>query len=657
MLHGAVLRSPYAHARIVSIDTKAAEAHPKVKAVITGATLEALNLAWMPTLSYDTQAVLATDKVRFQGQEVAFVVAEDHYSARDALELIDVEYEPLPAVVDARRALDPDAPVIRDDKDGKTDNHIFDWECRRQGQDRRGVRRRRGGRRRGHALPAGAPGAAGDLRRGRRLRQGHRQADALVQPPRRRTRTARCTRSSPACPSTRSGSSRRTSAAASATRSASTRATCCAIVGSIVTGKPVKWIEDRSENLMSTAFARDYHMRGEIAATRDGKIRGRAGQGDRRPRRVQRHRAADEVPGRLLPRLHRLLRPARRRTARSPASTPTRRRAGSRTPARSGSPRRPTWSSGWSTCSRTSWSMDPAELRMKNLLQPEQFPYTSPTGWEYDSGDYPRALRLALDMAGYDELRAEQAEQARSARRADGHRHQLLHRGGRRRPAQAHGHPRPRHGRRRRAAGPPDRQGGAAHLGADPGPGARDDVRPDRRRGAGHLRRRHRRRARRHRPDAVRAGHVRLPLDAGLRRGDRDRGPQGPRAGEDRRVARCSRSRPTTWSGRRDRWFVARRPGAGQDDPGDRAGRALQPGAARGRRGPPGRDDRLQPAQPDLPVRRVHLRRRRRPGHRRGQGAAVHRGRRLRRADQPDDRRGAGPRRPRRRRRAWRSCR
>ena len=85
----------YAHARIVSIDTSAAEAHPKVKAVITGAMLETLGLAWMPTLSHDVQAVLATDKVRFQGQEVAFVVAEDRYAARDALELIDVDYEPL----------------------------------------------------------------------------------------------------------------------------------------------------------------------------------------------------------------------------------------------------------------------------------------------------------------------------------------------------------------------------------------------------------------------------------------------------------------------------------------------------------------------------------------------------------------------------------
>jgi carbon-monoxide dehydrogenase large subunit len=83
MLHGAVLRSPLAHARIVSIDTTAAAAHPKVKAVVTGKDLEGLGLAWMPTMSADTQAVLATDKVRFQGQEVAFVVAEDRYSARD----------------------------------------------------------------------------------------------------------------------------------------------------------------------------------------------------------------------------------------------------------------------------------------------------------------------------------------------------------------------------------------------------------------------------------------------------------------------------------------------------------------------------------------------------------------------------------------------
>src|SRR5688500_10693929 len=128
MLHLAILRSPVAHARIVSIDVSAALAHPKVKAVITGTDLAAQGLAWRPTLSNDVQAVLATDQERFQGQEVAFVVAEDRYTARDALELIEVEYDILDPVIDVRQALSADAPVIRDDLDGKTDNHCFDWE-------------------------------------------------------------------------------------------------------------------------------------------------------------------------------------------------------------------------------------------------------------------------------------------------------------------------------------------------------------------------------------------------------------------------------------------------------------------------------------------------------------------------------------------------
>src|SRR3954447_8581779 len=95
MLHAAILRSPFAHAKINSIDTSAALAHPNVAAVITAKDLETLGLAWMPTISYDTQAVLPGDKVRFQHQEVAFVIATDEYSANDALSLIDVEYEPL----------------------------------------------------------------------------------------------------------------------------------------------------------------------------------------------------------------------------------------------------------------------------------------------------------------------------------------------------------------------------------------------------------------------------------------------------------------------------------------------------------------------------------------------------------------------------------
>ena len=79
MLHMALLRSPLAHAAIKGIDASAAQGMPGVVAVVTGKDLEAHGLAWMPTLSGDTQAVLATDKVRFQGQEVAAVIATDPY--------------------------------------------------------------------------------------------------------------------------------------------------------------------------------------------------------------------------------------------------------------------------------------------------------------------------------------------------------------------------------------------------------------------------------------------------------------------------------------------------------------------------------------------------------------------------------------------------
>src|SRR4051794_24619208 len=129
MLHMELLRSPMAHARIRSIDTSRAAALPGVVAVVTGETMAAHNLAWMPTLSGDTQAVLVTDKVRFQGQEVAAVIAESAYVAKDALELIDVDYEPLPAVTSPQQALAPDAPLIRDEKEGQTDNAVYHWEA------------------------------------------------------------------------------------------------------------------------------------------------------------------------------------------------------------------------------------------------------------------------------------------------------------------------------------------------------------------------------------------------------------------------------------------------------------------------------------------------------------------------------------------------
>ena len=171
--------------------------------MVTAKDLETLGLAWMPTISYDTQAVLAGDKVRFQGQEVAFVIATDEYIARDALPLIEVDYEPLPAVVNARKALDPDAPLIRDDKDGQIDNLATPtWEAGDEEATDRVFAEADIDRHPGHHLPALSPGAAGDVRHDRRLQPRRPGSSTSTTATRRRTCTARCTRTSPAWPST-----------------------------------------------------------------------------------------------------------------------------------------------------------------------------------------------------------------------------------------------------------------------------------------------------------------------------------------------------------------------------------------------------------------------------------------------------------------------
>jgi carbon-monoxide dehydrogenase small subunit len=171
MVHGAVLRSPYAHARIVSIDTSAALAAPQGRRGRhrqgpgdARAGVDADDLLRHAGGARRRQGPLPGPGGRVRDRDRRVL-------GRDALELIDVEYEPLPAVVNARKALDPDAPLIRDDKEGQ---HVTTSRARlggrRRGGDRPRVRQRRRRRRARHHLPALPPGAAGDLRHDRRLR-------------------------------------------------------------------------------------------------------------------------------------------------------------------------------------------------------------------------------------------------------------------------------------------------------------------------------------------------------------------------------------------------------------------------------------------------------------------------------------------------------
>src|ERR1700692_1010914 len=137
MLYGDFTRSPHAHARIKKIDASKAKAVPGVLAVLTAADLKPLGLHYMPHIAGEVAAVLAEEKVLYQNQEVAFVVANDRYVAADAADLVEVEYEALPVVIDPFKAMAAGAPGIRDDLAGKTEgahgarrhhNHIFTWE-------------------------------------------------------------------------------------------------------------------------------------------------------------------------------------------------------------------------------------------------------------------------------------------------------------------------------------------------------------------------------------------------------------------------------------------------------------------------------------------------------------------------------------------------
>src|SRR5205814_9397558 len=125
-----IVRSPVAPAKIKTIDTSKPLNVPGVLAVIDGATLAKYNLHWMPTLMSDTQMVLPTDRVMYQAQEVCAVIATDRYAAADGVEAVQVDYEPLPVVIDPFKALLPGAPVLRTDKKDKKDNRIFHWQVR-----------------------------------------------------------------------------------------------------------------------------------------------------------------------------------------------------------------------------------------------------------------------------------------------------------------------------------------------------------------------------------------------------------------------------------------------------------------------------------------------------------------------------------------------
>jgi carbon-monoxide dehydrogenase large subunit len=411
MLYMDIVRSPFAHAKIVKIDTSRAMKVPGVLAVITGETLAQYKLHWMPTLMSDTQMVLPTEKVMYQSQEVAAVIATDRYAAADGVEAVDVEYDPLPVVVDPYKALEPGAPVLRTDKPGKKDNHIWHWEAgdraatEKAFQDAAVKVKEHIYIPRIHVASIETCGCVASFDKA----QGKLTLYMTTQAP-------HAIRTVFALVAGHVGLSEEKIRIISPDIGGGFGGKVpvypgyvIATAASVVIGKPVKWIEDRMENLQADSFARDYHMDAELAANKDGTITAL------RIKTIADHGYTDAAAN-----------PSKFPAGMFSICTGAYKLKQAFTEMDAAYTNKPPGGVAYRCSFRVTeavhaiermvdvlayeMKIDPAEMRMKNFIGANEFPYKSLLGWEYDSGNYAGALKKAMDMIGYADLRKEQAE-------------------------------------------------------------------------------------------------------------------------------------------------------------------------------------------------------------------------------------------------------
>ncbi|WDT76554.1 MAG: aerobic carbon-monoxide dehydrogenase large subunit [Candidatus Manganitrophus sp.] len=411
MLHLDIVRSPYAHAKIKRIDPSRALAIPGVLSVITGETLAKYKLHWMPTLMSDTQMVLPVDKVMFQGQEVAAVLATDRYIAADGVEAVEVEYEPLPVVVDPFKALEPGAPVLRTDKKDKKDNLIWHWEngdraaTEKAFQEAEVVVKEKIYLPRIHVSSIETCGCVAHFEKA----TGKLKLIMTTQAP-------HAIRTVLALVAGHVGLSEEKIRVISPDIGGGFGGKVpvypgyvIAVAASVLTGKPVKWVEDRMENLQSDSFARDYHMTAEIAAKKDGTMTAL------RIKTLADHGYTDAAAN-----------PSKYPAGLFSICTGSYDFKNAFVEMDAAYTNKPPGGVAYRCSFRVTeaahaiermvdilahqLNIDPAALRKKNFIRKEQFPYKSVLGWEYDSGDYAPALNLAMEKIGYDALRKEQAE-------------------------------------------------------------------------------------------------------------------------------------------------------------------------------------------------------------------------------------------------------
>src|SRR6476661_134388 len=417
MLYLDIVRSPYAHARITNINIEKALKVPGVLAVITGKDLDKYGLAWMPTLMSDKQMVLPIDTVKYQAQEVAAVVATSRYAAADGVAAVEVDYEPLPVVVDPFKALEPGATKVRDDKES---NHIWHWEVGdKDATDEAFAEAEVTVKQdiyipRIHVASIETYGciASWEPIEGRLTMYMTTQAPHAV-------------RTVIALVAGHLGLSEEKIRVISPDIGGGFGGKVpvypgyvIAIAASVLIGKPVKWIEDRSENLQADSFARDYHITAEVAGKKDGTMTAV------RVKTVADHGYTDAAAN-----------PSKFPAGLFHVCTGSYNFSNAFVEVDGVYTNKPPGGIAYRCSFRITEAvhtiermadimahelgMDPAEFRMKNFIRPEQFPYHSALGWEYDSGDYHTAMRKMMESVDYAGLRKEQAAQRAAFKRGE----------------------------------------------------------------------------------------------------------------------------------------------------------------------------------------------------------------------------------------------
>ena len=398
MLHIAFLRSPHAHARITSVDVSAARSEPGVIAAYSGADFAdeqgSLPCAWPVT-------PMATDEVRYVGEAVACVVARDRYAAADALSAIEIDYEPLPPVLDIRTALDDGSPKVHE-----AGNKSYEWVFANGDLDaafrdapvvlERNYRQQRliPSAMEPRAVVCSCVGDEFTLWSATQIPHVLRVMLALVTGiPEQNIRVI--------APDVGGGFGSKL------------QVTAEEVLAMLIARKlhrPVKWTESRSEGNMTVHHGRDQWQRIRIAAESDGKIRGLSVDllADMGAYLMLVTPGVPLLGAFMFPAIYKMDAYSFRCTGIFTTKMPTDAYRGAGRPEATFAIERIMDELG------TELGLDPLEVRERNWIKHEEFPYTTICGLTYDSGNYEAATAKARELFGYDALRQEQ-EQRRAS--------------------------------------------------------------------------------------------------------------------------------------------------------------------------------------------------------------------------------------------------